>query len=94
MTSIGSFSYLGKEHRVGDGQEGPVTRRLREALCVIHAGTSDLHPEWIEKVPVFAGRRTAGAAIATKGPRPAGRGLLLARPHRSAMAPAAGRGSR
>jgi branched-chain amino acid aminotransferase len=54
VTSIGSFSYLGKEHKVGDGQEGPVTRRLREALCAIHAGTSDLHPEWIEKVPVFA----------------------------------------
>ena len=38
---------------MGGGQEGPVTRRLREALCAIHTGTSDLHPEWIEKVPVF-----------------------------------------
>ncbi len=51
VTPVGVIHFGGKDHKVGDGQEGPITRRLRETLCAIHAGSSDLHPEWIFKVP-------------------------------------------
>ena len=42
-----SIHFGGKDHQVGDGKEGPITRRLRETLCEIHTGSSALHPEWI-----------------------------------------------
>ncbi len=51
VTPVGVIHYAGRDHRVADGQEQPVTRRLRETLCQIHAGGSALHPEWIFKVP-------------------------------------------
>lgn len=51
VTPIGKLFYQGRDHQVGDGAEGPVTTKLRETLCGIHNGTSDLHPEWIEVVP-------------------------------------------
>ncbi len=51
VTPIGVIHFGGKDHKVADGQEGPVTRRLRETLCEIHGGNSKLHPEWIHKVP-------------------------------------------
>ena len=54
VTPIGVMHYGGADHKVGDGQEGPVTKRLREALCEIHTGTSKLHPEWVHRVPVRA----------------------------------------
>ncbi|RJR19725.1 MAG: branched-chain amino acid aminotransferase [Desulfobacteraceae bacterium] len=54
VTPVGVMHYGGKDHQVGDGKEGAVTRRLREALCEIHGGNSKLHPEWIFKVPVHA----------------------------------------
>ncbi|HPF36797.1 MAG TPA: branched-chain amino acid aminotransferase [Candidatus Krumholzibacteria bacterium] len=53
VTPIGSMFFQGKDHKVGDGAEGPVTKRLRETLCGIHTGTSAAHPEWIQVVPQF-----------------------------------------
>lgn len=53
VTPIKSLFYQGKEHVVADGEEQPITRKLRESLCGIHTGTSELHPEWIEKIPQF-----------------------------------------
>ena len=35
---------------IGDGDEGAVTRKLRETLGAIHAGESELHPEWLHHV--------------------------------------------
>lgn len=54
VTPIGIIHYGGKDHRVADGKEQPITRRLRETLLELHAGNSNLHPEWIFKVPAFA----------------------------------------
>jgi branched-chain amino acid aminotransferase len=53
VTPIGSLHFQGTDHVIGDGQEGPVTRKLRESLCEIHTGNSELHPEWITKVPQY-----------------------------------------
>ena len=51
VTAVGVIHYDGKDHRIADGQEGPVTRQLRETLCGIHTGASERHPEWLHAVP-------------------------------------------
>jgi len=51
VTPIGVMAYGGKDHTVADGTEQPITQKLREAVCGIHTGTSELHPEWIHLVP-------------------------------------------
>jgi len=43
--------YAGQDHQVGDGGEGPLTLKLREMLCGIHARNSEPHPKWIHVVP-------------------------------------------
>ena len=53
VTPVGVVHYQGQDHTIGDGGEGPLTRKMRETLCAIHAGTSERHPEWIHRVPVF-----------------------------------------
>ena len=55
VTPIGIMHFQGKDHTVGDGGEGPVTKRLRETICGIHTGNASEHPEWIVKVPENAG---------------------------------------
>jgi branched-chain amino acid aminotransferase len=50
VTPIGVLHFKDKDFTIGDGQEGPVTRKLRESLCGIHEGTSALHPEWITRI--------------------------------------------
>ena len=54
VTPVGLIHYQGADHRIGDGGEGPLTRKLRETLTGIHAGGSPRHPEWLRKVPRFA----------------------------------------
>jgi branched-chain amino acid aminotransferase len=54
VTPVGVVHYGGQDHKVLDGTEGPITRRLREALLELHTGNSSLHPEWIHKVPEYA----------------------------------------
>jgi len=51
VTPIGNIHCDGRDFRVADGEEGPITRRLRETLCGIHDGNSEFHPEWVHKVP-------------------------------------------
>jgi len=53
VTPIGIMHFQGKDYQVGDGQEGDVTKKLRESLCEIHTGRSKLHPEWITEVSHF-----------------------------------------
>lgn len=38
LSSVGTLIRDGQEHRVGDGEIGPVTRRLREALSAVQYG--------------------------------------------------------
>jgi branched-chain amino acid aminotransferase len=52
VTPIKSLYYQGADHVVGDGGEGPVTNKLRKTLTGIHSGTSEVHPEWIEMIPL------------------------------------------
>jgi len=52
VTPVGFIHFKGEDIRIADGQEQPRTRKLRETLCEIHDGNSELHPEWIHKVPV------------------------------------------
>lgn len=51
VTPVGVIHYQGADHTIADGNEGPLTSKLRNALTGIHAGGSDLHPEWVFKVP-------------------------------------------
>ncbi|MFO7653068.1 MAG: branched-chain amino acid aminotransferase [Candidatus Krumholzibacteriia bacterium] len=53
VTPVGVIHCAGKDHRIADGKEGPITRQLRETLCEIHEGQSELHPEWVHLVPHF-----------------------------------------
>lgn len=50
VTPIGVMHYQGRDFTIGDGGEGPSTRKLRETLCGIHEGSNGQHPEWIVKV--------------------------------------------
>jgi branched-chain amino acid aminotransferase len=52
VTPVGVIHYQDADHQIGDGAEGPITKKLRETLTGIHTGCSELHPEWIHKVPV------------------------------------------
>ena len=53
VTPVGTIHCGGEDHVIADGQEGTVTRKLRETLCDLHGGNSELHPEWIHVVPEF-----------------------------------------
>ena len=50
VTPIGKIHAGGEDVTIGDGEEGPVTRKLRETLGEIHAGRSEKHPEWLHHV--------------------------------------------
>jgi len=52
VTPVGVIHYQGADHRIGDGKEGELTRKLRVTLTGIHAGNSEHHPEWVHVVPV------------------------------------------
>nr|MEE4268458.1 branched-chain amino acid aminotransferase [Candidatus Krumholzibacteria bacterium] len=51
VTPVGIMHFKGHDHQIGDGQEGPLTKKLRHTLTGIHAGNSELHREWIHVVP-------------------------------------------
>ena len=53
VTPVGTIHYKGADHRIGDGSEGKLTRKLRDTLTGIHAGGSPVHPEWLHVVPSF-----------------------------------------
>lgn len=50
VTPIGKVHSQGRDVVFGDGGEGPVTLHLRNTLGAIHAGESELHPEWLRHV--------------------------------------------
>ena len=50
VTPIGKIHSRGRDVTIGDGAEGPVTRQLRDTVGAIHAGESELHPEWLRHV--------------------------------------------
>jgi branched-chain amino acid aminotransferase len=55
VTPVGTIHFKGMNHQIGNGQEGQLTEKLRKTLTGIHAGNSELHPEWIHVVPVRQG---------------------------------------
>ncbi len=46
LTPVGELVYEGETIRVGDGQMGPWSTRLREQLCAIQSGTADDPHGW------------------------------------------------
>ena len=54
VTPVGVIHFQGSDHQIGNGNEGPLTLKLRQTLTGIHAGNSPLHPEWVRVVPKSA----------------------------------------
>jgi branched-chain amino acid aminotransferase len=50
LAGVGTLVHRGHEHRVGDGEIGPVTRRLRAALVAIQNGEAPDPYGWTRKV--------------------------------------------
>jgi len=50
LTPVGTFIHKGKEHRVGSGEAGPRTMKLRQALNDIQWGKAEDTHNWLVKV--------------------------------------------
>lgn len=50
LTGVGTLIHRGTEHRVGSGEIGPVTRRLRAALVAIQQGEAPDRFGWLTRV--------------------------------------------
>nr|WP_297349413.1 branched-chain amino acid aminotransferase [uncultured Glaciecola sp.] len=50
LTPVGTFIHNGKEHRVGSGETGPTTMKLRQALNDIQWGKAEDKHHWLVKV--------------------------------------------
>jgi branched-chain amino acid aminotransferase len=50
LAGVGTLVYHGEEHRVGGGEVGPHTRRLRERLVSIQRGESKDTHGWLKRV--------------------------------------------
>jgi branched-chain amino acid aminotransferase len=50
LAGVGTLIHQYREHRVGDGEVGPLTRALRERLVSIQHGTTSDRHEWLSKV--------------------------------------------
>jgi branched-chain amino acid aminotransferase len=50
LAGVGTLIYRGKEHAVGDGTVGPLTRALRAQLVSIQQGESEDRHGWLERV--------------------------------------------
>jgi branched-chain amino acid aminotransferase len=50
LTPVGTFIHNGKEHRVGSGETGPTTTKLRQALNDIQWGKTEDKHNWLVKV--------------------------------------------
>lgn len=53
LAGVGTLVRGGVEHRVGDGEVGPETRKLRSALIAIHQGLSPDRHGWLTTVPRY-----------------------------------------
>jgi branched-chain amino acid aminotransferase len=50
LAGVGTLIYRGTEHRVADGQVGPLTRALRTQLVAIQQGEATDRHGWLERV--------------------------------------------
>jgi branched-chain amino acid aminotransferase len=50
LAGVGTLIHHGKDHRVGDGEVGPLTRALREKLVQIQRGDQPDRHGWLERV--------------------------------------------
>ena len=50
LSGVGTIIYRGKELTVGDGQVGPNTNRLRQALLDVQRGKAEDRYDWMEKI--------------------------------------------
>jgi len=50
LAGVGSFTYRGERIDVGDGEIGPNTLKLRQALVDIHAGKAEDTHDWLLRV--------------------------------------------
>jgi branched-chain amino acid aminotransferase len=50
LAGVGTLVHRGREHRVGSGEIGPVTQRLRAALVAIQTGEAPDPHGWTRKV--------------------------------------------
>jgi branched-chain amino acid aminotransferase len=50
LAAVGTLIYRGKDHTVGNGEIGPVTRRLREALVAIQQGEAPDRFDWLVRI--------------------------------------------
>jgi len=50
LAGVGTLIHQYREHRVGDGEVGPLTRALRERLVAIQRGESADRHEWLSKI--------------------------------------------
>lgn len=50
LAGVGTLVYRGAEHRVGTGETGPITRRLRAALVAIQQGEAPDRYGWLTRV--------------------------------------------
>jgi branched-chain amino acid aminotransferase len=50
LAGVGTLIHRGEEHRVGSGEVGPITRRLRAELVAIQQGESPDRHGWLERV--------------------------------------------
>jgi len=50
LAGVGTLIYAGTEHRVGNGEVGPLTRALRAALIAVQQGEAPDRHGWLERV--------------------------------------------
>ncbi len=50
LTGVGTLIYAGTEHKVADGQVGPITRALRAQLVAVQQGEVPDRHGWLERV--------------------------------------------
>ncbi|RUO63125.1 branched-chain amino acid aminotransferase [Pseudidiomarina insulisalsae] len=50
LTPVGTLIHNGKEHRVGQGEQGPVTERLRSALNAVQWGREADRHGWLTRI--------------------------------------------
>jgi len=50
LAGVGTLVHRGQEHKVGNGEVGPVTQRLRAALVAIQNGEAPDNYGWTRKV--------------------------------------------
>jgi len=50
LAGVGTQNYRGTDHRVGNGDVGPLTRALRAQLVAIQQGDAPDAHGWLERV--------------------------------------------